>query len=688
MKTTKIHKTALALLACAAAVSAPASEITPVIQKSAPRDCIVTSVPMRAPQSGPAPAEAASAQLTVSVIIDNARNQEVANVLAISANPEHRVMYELAKSGNVYAGTIEEGVYDLVVNIKSDDDDTQILLFEEDVEVSGTKRVMVNQRNANLSTVIDRMSPSGTELMLPSVDDQGNCTVADHIMMLHHKDFGTLMQDEVAAFRKCCTHVATNVIPQRFSLTRMDIYVWNQGPAFMVMPIDFTKEHNGPTAEGWHTVSAKFAETPMSAAWRARQEPPLFNMTGFFVVADKHCNAYVGVGNYNQEFPTDRMHYWVPEGYDNYYEYYPVLRENLVEMADASVSSMPYRMTEDGLQPSGLNLAGDGNLMLKDGRLPESGHPCYSDPLPDDALLANAVPALVCMPSSTSNLQWDNGFLYDFTGRYGEKLGIDSYNFTDILTASQLAQIGDYRRTLSVKRDGVEICSWPGGFARWLEWGNGNVYSMEMTMSNVLIDGETEGYNKSTLTYSSADGYIPTVTSLQLRDNGKITDRFAECTDATLELTAATLSFAGFMNFQFKAPSAVKAEYAPHGSDEFAELPLNEVPENFYLPGYGTYYRASLDGVDRESADKWYDLRITVEGAEGSAQTQVLSPAFRLESPSGVGNIEAAAGESLCDIYSIDGRTVARGVSNSAVQSLEPGIYIVVEGAKTRKVII
>ena len=57
-----------------------------------------------------------------------------------------------------------------------------------------------------------------------------------------------------------------------------------------------------------------------------------------------------------------------------------------------------------------------------------------------------------------------------------------------------------------------------------------------MTMSNVLIDGETEGINSATLTYNPADGYIPTLTSLQLRDNGIAADRFTECADATLEL--------------------------------------------------------------------------------------------------------------------------------------------------------
>ena len=132
----------MAMLACAAVLSASASEITPVIQRSAPGNCLVTSFPVRTAQSAPAAAGAATAQLTVSVVIDNDRNQEVANVLAISANPQHPAMYEFAKSGNVYSGTVEAGVYDLVVNIKSDDEDTQILLFEEDVEVRDRKSVV------------------------------------------------------------------------------------------------------------------------------------------------------------------------------------------------------------------------------------------------------------------------------------------------------------------------------------------------------------------------------------------------------------------------------------------------------------------------------------------------------------------------------------------------------------------
>lgn len=684
------HKIALAALAIAATLPVGATHLTPIIQRNAPDGCPVTVNVMRQPEAFRTPAQAVStASLTVSVTLDDARVQEVQNVLAVSADTGNPRMYELEKSGNVYKANVETGVYDIVAYIKSDNEDTQMFLFQEDEEITTTKRVLLSQRQATITTVIGRTSPAGSDLALPATGDPGNCSIADHLMMLRHNDFGTLLIDETAAFRKVCTHVSTNVIPKRFSLTRMDAFTWEQGPAFLVIPVDFAKDVNGPSDGGWQNVSTRIAGTPMSDAWKDSQDDPVFTMTGYFIASDRNCNAYVGIGNYNHEFLTDRIHYWAPEGYDNYYEYYPVLRDNVIVMADASVSSMPYRMTADGLMPTGLNLVGSGCMMTtSDGKIPAKGHPRFSDPLPDDAILGNAVPALVCLPSSTTNSGWNNGFLYNFTGRYGEELGLDAYNYSDALTASQLSQIGGYHRTLSVKRDGQEICSSPGDFVKWLDWGRGNSYSMELSMNNVLIDGAMEGVNTASLTYTSADGYIPTVTALWLRDNDKVSDRFDNSNNATLELTAATFSYVTNREFKFKAPSSVKAEYAPHGSSDFTELTLTEVPDNFFLPGYGTYFTAPLD-VNRKSDDKWYDLRITVEGVDGAAQTQTLSPAFRMEYPGRQDSLEeVTATTAASDIYSIDGLCVAHGVSDIRALSLEPGIYIAVSGASTRKLLI
>lgn len=688
MKKKTGFKDALAIAALSISLSGIAAEITPIIQRNVPAGCPMLTSSMKDLAQPAVKAAEGTASLTVTVLLDNSRVQEVQNVLAISTDAEKPNMYELGKSGNVYVGDIAQGVYDIVAFIKSDNEDSQIFLFQEDEEITSTKRILLNQRNATITCRIGRTSPTGGELTLPATGDSGNCSIADHLMMLRHNDFGTLLIDETAAFRKVCTHMSTNVIPKRFTITRMDAFTWEQGPAFIVTPVDFEKEYNGPTIDGWKEVSASFAGTPMSDAWKALQAPPVFAMTGFFITSDRYCNSYVSIGNYNHEFLTDRLYYWTPEGYDGYYQYYPVLRDNLIVMGDASVSSMPYRMTADGLVPSGLNLAGSGCMMLVDGRIPATGHPRFSAPLPENAKLGNSVPALVCFPSSASQSGWNNGILYDYTGRYGEQLGLDSYNFSDVLTPNELNQMGGYHRTLSVTRDGTEICSSPDTFGKWLDWGQGDTYGMQISMNNVLIDGETEGVNTASLTYNAADGYIPTLTALQLRDNDVVTDRFDKCDRATLELTAATFALANNKDFRFEAPSAVKAAYAPHGSDTFTDLTLDEVADNFYLPGYGTYYTAALDNVDRESADKWYDLRITVEGKSGAVQTQTLSPAFRLENTASQGGVGHVIRDGRCDVYSADGLIVARGVENINALRLNHGIYIVIKDGKTRKIVI
>ena len=39
-----------------------------------------------------------------------------------------------------------------------------------------------------------------------------------------------------------------------------------------------------------------------------------------------------------------------------------------------------------------------------------------------------------------------------------------------------------------------------------------------------------------------------------------------------------------------------------------------------------------------------------------------------------------------CDVYSVDGRVIARGAEGVGALNLDPGIYIVKEGGKARKI--
>lgn len=652
-----------------------------------------SAMPIEAQMTNQSDAET-TAKITVSVLTDNTREQDVQAVFAMSAEENSPRLYKAEKSGGTYDINVVPGTYDIVVYIASDNENTQILLFKEDVEVTSQKAIIINQREATISTDIRRIAPSGVAFKLPSIDDPGNSSISDNLLLLRHNEAGTVFRSENAAFRDVGLRISVNLIPKRFSLTRMDVYSWEGGPAYMVIPVDFSKEVNGPDGKGWAYKQLSFAQTPLNKAYNLTRQKPFFNMTGYFVMSDNQCNTFIGMGNDNHEFPIDRIHYWVPEDYDGYYAFLPLVRENMMEAFDAAVSSMPYKMTSQGLVPVGLNFIGNNRLMIKDGCVPTQGHPRFSYEPEDNDLLCNAVPALVCVPVSTEANRWLNGFNFSFKGRYGENLGINTYNFFEDVDKSTMLNLGGYRRDISVRCDDREICSSPDEFVNWINWGSGEKYTCSMQMYNVLIDDQIDGVNKAALTYLASDGYIPTLTHLQMCDsNGKITDRFVSPLDARIELSAATFLFKSMIGndfYDFKAPSNVIVEYALHGADSFKPLTVVERPEYFFLPGYGNYYEVSLDEMQSPEDNQWYDLRVTVEGVPGAKQVQTLSPAFKLDKSNAIelnANDESTK-NALCDVYAPDGVLVARNVSSASESSLRPGIYVEVRDGKARKVAV
>lgn len=608
-------------------------------------------------------------------------------VIAVSVGTEKARFYEGQKSGSSYVIQAEKGVYDIMAYIASENSDEEIFLFKENVDLSSTKSIMLTQREATISTEISQKAPGGGDIILPSAGNRGNCSVADYMLMIRHSQYGTLLQSESVSFKNSCKRISVNLVPSRMSFTRMDEYSWEFGPIFVVNPIDFGKAVNGPDKDGWENVATSFAKTPMSDSWNKTQDMPYFAMTGYFVSIDNGCNAYVGMGNSDLSLPTNILFYWYPKGYDGYYKFYPMLRDNLIQMANASVTSMPYIMTEEGLLPCGLNLFDNGNAMLENGKFPKKGHPRFMKPLPQRAILGNAVPALMCLPSSSKSTAWDNGFTYGFKGRHGEEYGLDSYNFTDLMTAKQLEDIGGYRRTVSVKCDGNEICSSPGDFSNWMNWGNGETYQFDVSMWNVIIDKEIEGKVTGSMTYNASDGFIPTVTSLQFRDeNDNVTDHLVASDNSNIEFTAATFKFVPGErreSYEYKAPSSVVVEYAPHGSSDFKPLVAEELAEYFFLPGYGNYYRVSLADIPLTETT-WYDLRVTVNGEGEARQVQTLTPAFKAEKATGIHSMSCDADNNTYTVYSTDGKMVGEG--ENTLSRLKPGFYILKNGASVRKI--
>ncbi len=218
-----------------------------------------------------------------------------------------------------------------------------------------------------------------------------------------------------------------------------------------------------------------------------------------------------------------------------------------------------------------------------------------------------------------------------------------------------------------------------------------------------LVDGK-ESLNRAIIkcNASGSDREAPTLTMLNFRNqNDEITDRFASPEDCVLEFSAADLSSA--INefdcdwFKCQSPAEVKVEYAAENNDNFKELPVTEVPELFFAPAFGSFYRVPFSGADLTSATGWFKLRITVTDFAGNSQQQTLTPVVYIDSLTSVDEIEASSeifregdilhGNGEIRIFDLAGRLVRSGNEAISINGLN-GAYIVRNGGKAMKIML
>ena len=86
---------------------------------------------------------------------------------------------------------------------------------------------------------------------------------------------------------------------------------------------------------------------------------------------------------------------------------------------------------------------------------------------------------------------------------------------------------------------------------------------------------------------------------------------------------------------------------------------MEEVPELFFLPGFGNFFRGSLAGVTGEALNGWFDLKIKLTDAVGNWQEQVISPAFRIDDLA-YSNVATVGSDNAHEVarYSLDGKRV------------------------------
>lgn len=291
--------------------------------------------------------------------------------------------------------------------------------------------------------------------------------------------------------------------------------------------------------------------------------------------------------------------------------------------------------------------------------------------------LGNSVP--ICVASIGYVRNSNSQLRFSFIGRNGEHRNIDKQNTRFEMTA-----------------DGEVISQRPywteSDFQNWrLRGGEFNStkaeYKISIENTNVLVDG-LDGYNKTSIYYDTnmSSPNPPALRSLQFRNmEGKITDRFVSLDEGVVEFYAGDfeyaetdLSYRKFFNYCNL--ENVKVEYAPYGSGQWRILDVEEVPEMLAPVAYGAFYRGSLGAITAESDNGWYDLRIKLTDASDNYQIQELSPAFKLEDPSGIGSVKTdeVGLEGLeVEIFNLAGIRVWSGVFESAsATGLGHGIYV------------
>ncbi len=302
-------------------------------------------------------------------------------------------------------------------------------------------------------------------------------------------------------------------------------------------------------------------------------------------------------------------------------------------------------------------------------------HPVFSYPVEKKKEnLGNSCPMLLCNPlqyEMTYNWEDEDGnpvsqtyrnweFSFCYQGRYGETK--DDSGLADV----------------KIKVDGEEAITANGAFYAQLEQLITGVIDATIDKEGIVVD-EMEGSNKAQLHYTAGaeDQNPPTVTMLGFRaENGDITDRFATAAEGTLEFSAGDFNFSltpnNYAAFDRYAPESVEVSYSPYGEDNWNELAMEEVSEN-YWPTMGWFYTGSLASVTGEGLNGWFDLKIRLTDAAGNWQEQVISPAFRIDDLA-YSSVVTITPDKVGDnaIYNLAGQRMRGGL-----ESLPHGIYIV-----------
>ncbi len=281
------------------------------------------------------------------------------------------------------------------------------------------------------------------------------------------------------------------------------------------------------------------------------------------------------------------------------------------------------------------------------------GHPQFSYTPQQKVLeLGSNSPICAVMSQNTTDSFMEGKYSYlnpCFIGRYGEI--VDGYVATDIKYNDEVIS----NNCLTMEEDMYNFAAMglPDG-----------VITARFETHNAVVDG-LQGKNVTNIYYDQRqeDWTAPTMQMLLFKDHeGNIIDRFATADEGILEFACGDFDYqrlsSGFW-FDCKEQT-VEVSYSAYDADDWTELDVNEVASEFYMPGFGYFYRGSLQNVTGNSETGWYDLKIKLTDPSGNWQEQVISPAFRIGEGSITG-IETVNSDNAAEVarYTVDGRAIS-----------------------------
>ncbi len=620
--------------------------------------------------------------------------QELSGLYAVeSTGADTNLYYGLSEEedSHIYEFHLPDGTYDFYVGAILGDYEGSMVLTLNNMVIDRDMDLNLQASSAIYRTDISHIAPDGSELRMAYDRPAGNVPSAQFIQALMHNG-NLILLNALSTDSPGMNYILSNNTSSNYTVTRLDIMHSPFGFLTMVIPVDFTKEECGTDTEGWQMATEEFSQTPANLTMQdyyalCGQPDYYYGFCPAVMMINGRTNGTAGLGMFDPRCPTGTVGTWAPADYSGPYELWPVPTGASITGWSSDTSALPLRRSEDGLQQVGLNLLPGPLTYFASAESPLAGpeYQAYSGEIPQGKL-GNCTPILILYPE-------EEYFEFTFKGRYGESLSQASNYYTIPSVQYWLDIFGEPLCELKFYRDGVLVCDDRNDFPYDTSWGSPTDYILEIGTSNVLIDSETPGFVQATHTFGRASENLmpPTLTSLRIEDaQGEITDRLQDSEGAKAIFTGGHFFYVDnyeerYVYADWESVNCTSAEYSPRGEDSFEPLNVKEIGEPI-LPGYGNQFEVDLSGVTAESADGWYDLRITIEDESGSTQTQLISPAFRIGTGAGIQDINISEkridlNSPEVEIYTVAGQRVDRA-------SMVKGIYIVKHNGTSTKVIL